>query len=104
MYCGGARDVMSPSLLRKITDVQLKHLFIQIKRFLSSHKKCCLVFQITQQLEGICLQVIGTVLHQHVLGTYQRVFLHLLACVALLDGKLIHLMQAIIFVSSLSLF
>lgn len=25
-------------------------------------------FQITQQLEGICLQVIGTVLQQHVLG------------------------------------
>lgn len=26
------------------------------------------LFQITQQLEGICLQVIGTVLQQHVLG------------------------------------
>lgn len=26
------------------------------------------IFQITQQLEGICLQVIGTVLQQHVLG------------------------------------
>lgn len=28
------------------------------------------LFQITQQLEGICLQVIGTVLQQHVLGKY----------------------------------
>ncbi len=27
-------------------------------------------FQITQQLEGICLQVIGTVLQQHVLGKF----------------------------------
>lgn len=27
-----------------------------------------MLFQITQQLEGICLQVIGTVLQQHVLG------------------------------------
>lgn len=29
---------------------------------------CYFFFQITQQLEGICLQVIGTVLQQHVLG------------------------------------
>lgn len=28
-------------------------------------------FQIIQQLEGICLQVIGTVLQQHVLGEFR---------------------------------
>lgn len=32
--------------------------------------------QITQQLEGICLQVIGTVLQQHVLGKKNRFFLY----------------------------
>lgn len=32
------------------------------------------MFQITQQLEGICLQVIGTVLQQHVLGKWDRFF------------------------------
>lgn len=40
------------------------------------------LFQITQQLEGICLQVIGTVLQQHVLGEEKRFFLyfHIPAC------------------------
>lgn len=41
------------------------------------------VFQITQQLEGICLQVIGTVLQQHVLGEQKRssLYFHIpLAC------------------------
>ncbi len=34
-----------------------------------------MLFQITQQLEGICLQVIGTVLQQHVLGKQDWSFL-----------------------------
>lgn len=41
------------------------------------------LFQITQQLEGICLQVIATVLQQHVLGKQNRSFLYFhvpLAC------------------------
>lgn len=36
-----------------------------------------IVFQITQQLEGICLQVIGTVLQQHVLGKQDWSFLYI---------------------------
>ncbi|TWW68026.1 Importin-7 [Takifugu flavidus] len=38
--------------------------------------------EITQQLEGICLQVIGTVLHQHVLEFYEEILslAHSLTC------------------------
>lgn len=36
-----------------------------------------MLLQITQQLEGICLQVIGTVLQQHVLGKHRWLTLHL---------------------------
>lgn len=57
---------------------------------MSPHTRPLLLWQITQQLEGICLQVIGTVLQQHVLGKSNQFFLGatFLNCSALGDELL----------------
>lgn len=41
---------------------------LKYQKIENSHYLSFFFSQITQQLEGICLQVIGTVLQQHVLG------------------------------------
>ncbi|GAB1292547.1 Importin-7 [Apodemus speciosus] len=48
----------------------------------ASASKSAAITGITQQLEGICLQVIGTVLQQHVLEFYEEIFslAHSLTC------------------------
>lgn len=54
---------MQASLMTKCSKVWLKGPHVLIWHQLPSNHA-----QITQQLEGICLQVIGTVLQQHVMG------------------------------------
>lgn len=59
-------------LVEKIFSTSFEFVFIMIDMNLIFVVVVVAVFQITQQLEGICLQVIGTVLQQHVLGEQKR--------------------------------
>lgn len=73
-----------PQILNKETSIEWYTHSIWITTALSCHSDyidwsslqlTIVLFQITQQLEGICLQVIGTVLQQHVLGKLGQLFL-----------------------------